>query len=306
MSTKRRFNDDEIREIRQSPRSARDLAERHGVSHPTILNIRDRRTYKDVPDHLGPGLKNQYVLGDVLSFLHRLEDGYCGTAVTAPPIREVRSIIGRRGGWTGADERLAEQEYIDLQRRIISECLRVVGPEGVLFYHYRYDISSRRNINLRQEIISNFPLRQIVVWNHGMRRFTPGGRHFNRLPNSYGTIYVISGPRWSIPENSRAAAMAWGDLWDIVPGSMDRFWNITFHRQGRPYPTFFPSELADRCVALGPGMVLNPFANTGAVPLAAIRAGRDWLACDSDPANLDAFRLRRDEMVMDDLPSIGP
>jgi hypothetical protein len=296
MSTRRRFTEHQVRDIRQSPLSARELAEQYGVSHPTILNIRDWRTYKDVADHLGPGLKNQYVFQDVVDFLAGLPDGYCGTAVTSPPIREVTSIFGRNSGWTMKDEWTAEQEYVDLQRRIITDCLRVVGPTGVLFYHYMYNASSLRRINLRHEIIRDFPLRQVIVWSHRMRRFTPGGRHFNRLPNNYGMIFVFSGPRWSIPRESRAAAMGWGDLWDINPDSMDELWDNTPGRRARLRPPALPIELADRCIALGSGMVLNPFAGTGSVVLAAIRAGRDWLACDQDRAHLDAFQMRHSMM----------
>lgn len=297
MPTRKRFTDDEIREIRLSPQSARELAQQYDVSHPTILNIRDRRTYKYVPDHPGPGLKNQFVIQDVPEFLAGLPDGYCGTAVTAPPTRERRAFIGRRMGWTMTHEQRAEQQYLELQRHIISECLRIVGPEGVLFYRYPYDISNRQNVNLRNEIISGFPLKQVVVWNHGMRRFRPRRLPLNRLPNNYSMLYVISGPRWSIPKASQAAAMEWGDLWDITPDSMDRLWNSTFRRQEGHYLSSFPSELADRCVALGSGMVLNPFAGAGDAALAAIRADRDWLACDPDPAALKAFQMRHYEMT---------
>ena len=296
MSTRRRFTDDQVRDIRQSPLSARELAKQYRVSHQTILNIRDSRTYKDVSDHLGPGLKSQYVFQNVVDFLAGLPDGYCGTAVTSPPTREVPSILGRSSGWTMKNEWTAEQEYVDLQRRVITECLRVVGPTGVLFYHQMYTASSRRRINLRHEIIRDFPLRQAIIWNHQMRRFIPGGRHFNRLPNNYGMIFIFSGPRWSIPKESRAAAMRWGDLWNIKPDSMDELWDNKSGRLTRLHPPALPVELADRCIALGSGMVLNPFAGTGSVPLAAIRAGRDWLACDSDPAYLDAFQMRRSMM----------
>ena len=293
MSTRRLFSDDDVREIRQSPLSARALALQYDVSHPTILNIRDRRTYKHVLDHLGPGPKNQYAIGDVIDFLGGLPGGYCGTAVTSPPMREQPSIVSERGRWTMNDELTAEHEYVELQRKVIEECLRIVGPSGVLFYHYSYGLSSRRRINLRHAIIADFPLRQMIVWNHHMRRFIPGGRRLNRLPNHYGMIFMFSGPRWSIPRESRAAAMSWGDLWDIKPDSLGGFWDNTSRRQTRLQPPTLPEELADRCVALGSGMVLNPFAGTGAVALAAIRAGRDWLACDSDPACFEAFKMRQ-------------
>ena len=297
MPRERRFTDGQIREIRQSPLSARELAGRYDASHPTILSIRDRRTYKDVPDHLGPGIKNRYVLQEALPFLAELPDGYCGTAVTSPPIRRRPAIIGRSSGWTGNDERMAEGQYVELQREVISACLRVVGPTGVLLYHQWYEISSSRGMNTRQEIISGFPLRQVVIWNHQMGRVPPGGSQRNGLPNNYGMVYIFAGARWEIPDESRAAAMAWGDVWDIKPDPRDDLWSDMSYRRSRGHPySYFSAELADRCVALGSGMVVDPFAGTGSTILAAIRAGRDWLACGSIPSYLEAFEMRRSMM----------
>ena len=61
-------------------------------------------------------------------------------------------------------------------------------------------------------------------------------------------------------------------------------------------PTDIPfwDELADQCVAFGSGMVVDSFAVTGSTALAAIRARRDWLACDYDPAYLESFKIRCD------------
>ena len=59
----------------------------------------------------------------------------------------------------------------------------------------------------------------------------------------------------------------------------------------------YVAELADRCVALGSGMLVDPFAGTGSTVLAAIRAGRDWLACGSNPSYLEAFEMRRSMMA---------
>ena len=297
MPSNRRFSDDQVREIRQSPLSARELAAQYEVSHPTILNIRDRRTYKNVPDHLGldllrPEVKSQYVLQEPLDFLRSLPDGCCGTAVTTPPVRQRPAIIGRSSGWTMRDERMAQYEYVDLQRRVIEECLRVVGPEGVLLYLHRFEVSTRRAMDTRHDIISEFPLRQIIIWNHGMRLLMPGHRQVNRVPNNYGVIFVFSGPRWSIPEESRRKAMAWGDVWDIKPNPGEDLWDHASRRRQR-HAYSLPAELADRCIAFGSGMVLDPFAASGAVPLAAIRASRDWLVSDTDRSYWDAFETRR-------------
>lgn len=306
MTSRRRFSDDEVRKIRQSPLSARELAAQYDVSHPTILNIRERRTYKNVPDHLGPdllgpdrfgsGAKGQYVLDDPVRFLSALPDGYCGTAVTAPPVRRRPFVIGRSSGWTLKDEERAQDEYVYLQRRVIEECLRVVGPEGVLLYHHRYEVSTRRGMDSRHDIIGGLPLRQIIIWNHQLRLFLPGRRQVNRVPNNYGVIFVFSGPRWSIPEESRRKAMGWGDVWNIKPDPGEDLWDPASRRgQRRAYS--LPGELADRCIAFGSGTVVDPFAASGAVALAAIRAGRDWLACDTDPSYFDAFETRRAMMM---------
>lgn len=58
------------------------------------------------------------------------------------------------------------------------------------------------------------------------------------------------------------------------------------------YEASHPAILADRCVALGTGMVLEPQAGTKSTALAAVRAGRDWLACGTAPANMETFELR--------------
>ena len=301
-SNRRRFTDDQVREIRQSPLSARELAAQHGVSHPTILNIRDRRTYQDVSDHPGtdlgrpdpfkPELRGEYVFSDPLQFLYSIPDGYCGTVVTAPLARRPPSIIGHSSGWTKDDEQMAQYEYVDLQRRVIEQSLRVMGPAGVLLYLHRYEALTRRNLDTRHDIISGLPLRQIIIWNHQMRLFMPSGRRVNRVPNNYGVIFVFSGPRWAIPDETRRKAMAWGDVWSITPDLREDLWApATRRRQREPYS--MPAELADRCIAFGSGAVLDPFAGSGAVPLAAIRAGRDWLACDTDPSYIEAFETRR-------------
>ena len=227
---------DQVREIRQSPLSARALAARYDVSHPTILNIRERRTYKNVPDHLRldllrPEAQGQYVLQEPVDFLLRVPDGSCGTVVTAPPVRLRPSIIGRNSGWTMDDEEMAQYEYVRSQRRVIEECLRVVGSEGVLLYLHRFEVSTHRVMDTRHDIISDFPLRQIIIWNHQMRLFMPGRRQVNRVPNNYGVIFVFCGPRWSIPEDSRRKAMAWGDVWNIKPDPGEDFWDPASRRR---------------------------------------------------------------------------
>ena len=237
-------------------------------------------------------IKNQYVLDAPLHFLQTLPTGYCGTAVAAPPVRVRPLKMGRSSGWTREDNQRTKDDYLELHRSVIGECLRVVGPTGVLFYHFQYETSSRLEMDLRHDILRGFPFRQAIIWNHNARNFSPRRRYPNRLPNNYGMIFIFSGPRWSIPEEYRAEAMYWGDVWDIELDYRHDPWVSASHDRGQRRPYSFPDELADRLVALGSDMVVEPFAATGSTALAAIRAGRDWLACDENPEYLEAFKMR--------------
>ena len=75
-----------------------------------------------------------------------------------------------------------------------------------------------------------------------------------------------------------------GDIWDIAPLAEDNYSGLSPN---------IPGGLADRCIALGKGTVLDPFAGEGSIPLAAMRAGRDWLACDMRTDLMRVFEERR-------------
>ena len=291
MSSRRLFTDDAVRAIRQSPLPARTLAKEYGVSHPTILNIREQRTYKHVPDGVGVGLKNQYVITDAQDFLYKLPSGCCPTVVTSPPLRQRPAYSMKNRDYREEQSRI---EYVQWQRDIISECLRIAGPSGIVLYHHRFEVSTRRELDTRYALTEGLPLRQIIIWNHHMKGFIPNRPRKNRLPTTYSVFFMFTGPHWSIPPESIAAAMAWGDSWDIKPNPEYDLWETaSSRRNNRRHRLSFPDELADRCIALGTGTVLDPFAANGATVLAAIRAGRDWLACDSEPTYLQAFQMRQ-------------
>ena len=52
----------------------------------------------------------------------------------------------------------------------------------------------------------------------------------------------------------------------------------------------FPEELADRLIAMGRGRVLDPFAELGAVGLAAARKNREWTLFGKSAVDQRTFR----------------
>ena len=291
MPFQRRFTDDEVREIRQSPRSARDQAKQHGVTHATILNIRGRRSYKHVPDrsHYGPnsdhGPNNEYVTADGLLLLQTLGDGYCETVVTSGPQR--RPPFSVHNYRQDREDKGSIWNYRNGELDIITECIRVAGVSGIVLYHRRFGFSGPRRQEISSYLTSGLPLSNIIIWNHRQRILLPVTSRRSGLSNAYDVIFMFTGRHWSIPVESRSEAIEWGDVWDIEP----EFGNLYRSNFGRPPE--FSAEIADRCVALGKGRVLDPFAGKGAVPLAAVRAGRDWLACDTEERYQVEFEEQR-------------
>ena len=312
---KRKLGEDQVREIRKSQASLRELAGRFHVSLPTILNVKRRRTYKDVPDHSDDPLDSHLILAtdlylrkEALDFLKSLPTGSCPTVVTSPPTRLSASAVRQYG------TREARRIYADWQREIIRECIRVAGPEGIFLYHLMAGASKAEGLDTKYELVTDFAkqLRRIIIWDHLPPRWTHwnqwgqmnsdgmfwkrdaalaptgGAAWAHDAPATYSFIYAFTGVNWSMPEEMWLAAWVPGDVWAMEP--------IFEHGDGDGDVASwvsFPDQLADRCVALGKGIVLNPFAAAGAIPLAAIRAGRNWLACDTRPMPMGEFENRR-------------
>ena len=279
-----KLTDDQVREIRRSGSSARSLAREYGVTHQTILNVRGGRTYAHVLDEVdGPvsGPQDKYFRKDALGFLKGLPDGYCQTIVTCP--------------FFSADYRrkLDVGSYISWQRAVIEECIRVAGAEGLVLYQDRMlsEVAHQRG-EVNYELVAGMPLKQMIVVNHRGVVY-PDKRSGNKrprrdlIPRHHTEIFMFSGTKWSIPDEVAESVSSWGDVWEMDPS-----WR--WSHDGAPLDQWvsFPEELADRCIALGKGIVLDPFAAAGEIPLAAIRAGRNWLACDVRPHLIETFKMR--------------
>ena len=172
-------------------------------------------------------------------------------------------------------------EYVDEQYAVTAECIRVAGDQGIVLYHHKPRFMMGR-LDTGDYLTKEFPLRGVIIWNYRKHRLPGGSRNKRQLPNTYDMIFMFAGRHWTLPEESGEDLTGWGDVWEI---GLDR--------ESRRFPPRLPNELVDRCIALGTGRVLAPYAGGGAIALGAIRAGRSWLACDTDPEHAAVFEQRR-------------
>ena len=295
---RRKFTGDQVRDIRSSDLSARALADQYEVSHRAILDIKTGRTYKHVPDlpddpdgsdtrgtYERQHLVNAYHQMRALEFLRDLPTGYCETITTSPP--------PRIGGASIKSPEEAAAEYVSWMREVVNESLRVAGSRGVVVMHQAPTLLSSGNesgmpgsgkaIDTKLDIARGFPLRKLIVWTHrDPKAYGIGSWTNSNLSPSYSFLLVFSGDSWEIPGGSLRWAETWGDVWDITPDYVDG-------PGGREPWLCISSEVADRCVAMGRGIVCDPFAGTGPFIRASIKAGREWIACDVRDALIREF-----------------
>ena len=302
-----RFSEDKIRNIRQSPDPARKLAEAHGVTHQTILNIRSRRTYKHVAESTYTGPENEYFLLSALNLLEALPDASCPTVVTSP-------LFSTEYQKTLAYSASERSYFIDRQCKVLGECMRVAGPVGLVLYHDTmfdhislketdsWDHLLPRFMGMRTLESLSFSFKTIIIWDH----LTPAPTdHSSRrqLPQRYSPIFMFAGRDWALPEKIESMYDLSGDVWGIESINERAYCRDVYPTPPGNYSSddkqhwySLPEGLADQCVALGTGQVLDPHAGPGDIPLAAIRAGRSWLACDTRPTMKGAFERRRNRM----------
>ncbi len=238
---------------------------------------------------------NSYHVGDAIDFMRSLPDGLIDGVATSPPYnKSFRNRGGRKSNWPnsqlmannyiGYDDDMPEDEYVRWQREFLKEAVRLVGENGVVLYNIGRRIFKKRE-DRRQDIIADFPVRQTIIWNRGSSN-NQGGKRPTIFPPIYELIYVIAGDGWKLPQKHLGEMRKWGDVWRIP------------FETGNPHPAPFPLELARRLVKTVDGVVLDPFAGSGTIGVAASELGYDYLLNDSCEKYKTMFEdriLRRNE-----------
>ena len=240
-------------------------------------------------------MDHRIIVSDVLDGLATLADGSCRGVVTSPPYNLLNSKghgmnDGRSGKWKNAalmhgygsvtknttsspafkafakdgfdghHDNMPHGEYVEWQRAVLTECMRVTEHTGAIFYNHTWRPQGGL-MQDRADIVAGFPVRQIIIWKRS------GGFNFNDtyfLP-TYQVIYLIAKPGFRVPRNVSNL----GDVWEIRQDS------------GNPHPAPFPVDLASRCIrALGTGPVLDPFVGSGTTAVAAERLGIDSIGIE--------------------------
>lgn len=232
----------------------------------------------------------QVICGDALATMQDLPSASFAIIITSPPYN-LRGLHGQTssGTWRGSrlihdgyseDDKddVPDHEYVATQRECVGEMVRLLRPDGVLFYNHKDSFKDGQRVD-RSEIVRGFPVRQRVTWfknqghNHCRSFFRPTSED----------IYIIGARGGNFKFNQAQSSR--GDVWE--------FRQDLKNDHPAPFPLSMIQFAISACDNDGP--VLDPFAGSGTTLVGAALAGREWLGIERSSrfAEMASERVRR-------------
>lgn len=132
---------------------------------------------------------NRIICEDCLTIMREMPDKSVDLFVTSPPYNLKNSTGNgmkhntRSGKWAKAalrfgysnyDDCMPHEEYVAWQRACLEEMFRLLKDDGAIFYNHKWRVQNGL-LQDRQDIVSGFPVRQIIIWRRkGGINFNPG------------------------------------------------------------------------------------------------------------------------------------
>ena len=239
---------------------------------------------------------------DNLAFMAKLPDASIKLIVTSPPYNVGKCY----------ERRATLESYLQSQRSVIAECVRLLHPKGSLCWQVGNFVNSGEIVPLDTVLYPIFKahhlrLRNRIVWHFGhglhcqkrlsgryetINWFTKGNAYtFNldpiRVPSKYPGKRHFRGPN---------AGQLSGNPKGKNPTDVWAFPNVkNNHVEKTIHPCQFPVELVERLVLSMTDegdAVLDPYMGVGTTVVAALLHGREGYGCDIVKEYVEIARQR--------------
>jgi modification methylase len=232
---------------------------------------------------------DKIICGDCLEIMQKIPDKSIDLVVTSPPYNLKNSTGNgmkagtKTGRWAGNplqngyahhNDNMPHQEYVAWQKRCLQEAMRILRDNGAIFYNHKWRVQ-RGLIQDRSDIVSDFPVRQIIIWKRA------GGFNFNPgyFVPTYEVIYLIAKPKFKLVPQKNGC----GDVWEF-PQEMKN-----------QHPAPFPVTLPLRCIeSTNAQIILDPFSGSGTTAVAAKILGKNYIGIDISPEYCETAQARID------------
>jgi site-specific DNA-methyltransferase (adenine-specific) len=241
---------------------------------------------------------NKFLNGKCEEVMAKMPSESVDLIVTSPPYNLRNSTgngmkDGRGGKWANAallkgyagaeyNDNLPHHEYVAWQRQCLTEMMRVLKPNGAIFYNHKWRVQAGL-LQDRADIVEGFPVRQIIIW----RR--KGGINFNKgyfLP-TFEVIYMIAKKDFILAKGANSH----GDIWEIAQELKNE------------HPAPFPVALIERVISSTDAQViLDPFMGSGTTAIAAKKLGRNFVGIELSKEYIKLAEKRLEGLLIEPVP----
>lgn len=213
---------------------------------------------------------------DCLQTMKRIKDNSVNCIVTSPPYnkgywsknRNINNGFKTKSrciDYGDFNDNLQPNVYEDLQKKVIKECLRILKPDGSLFYNH-IDILNEHN-TIHPNFIYDFPVKQIIIWN---RKNTP------KLDKSYfypihEYIFWLKKSKECKPYFNRKSSPLNKSIWNITPATENN------------HPAPFPIKLVKNCILMTTkenDLVYDCYMGSGTTAKASTQLKRNYIGSE--------------------------
>lgn len=208
---------------------------------------------------------------DCLATMRRMEDNSIDLIVTSPPYNKGfyadknakqssvwNSLNGRKIAYDVFSDDMAPEDYERWQRKVLSECIRVLKPSGSIFYNHKDIIY--KGLIVPPKWVYDFPVHQQIVWD---LQSSPMIDPHYFMPAQEWIYWIVKSPKDTFFDKDKVIYRT--NIWRI-------------NRENNPHPAPFPLNLVSNCI-LGccpvGGLVYDPFMGSGTTAISVIDIGGD-------------------------------
>lgn len=244
------------------------------------------------------GIEHFMLQEDNLSFMSKLEDKSQKLIITSPPYN-----IGKKYEKT----RISLEDYINGQKEVISECVRLLDDQGSICWQVGNHVNEGEIFPLDimlYDIFKSFglKLRNRIVWHfeHGLHcKKRLSGRYETILWFTKGDDYTFNLDPIRVPAKypnkkhykGKNAGELSGNPLGKSPGDVWIFPNVkSNHVEKTSHPCQFPVELVERLILslTNEGeTVFDPYMGVGTTIIAALKHNRIGYGCDVEKEYVD-------------------
>lgn len=268
------------------------------------------------------GYKAEYklVTGDTFDYLKNEKSNKYDLIITSPPYN-----VGKE-----YEVRASIEQYLENQKRIISEIVRVLSDKGNICWQVGNYVKDKEVFPLDIFYYQIFKdlglkLRNRIIWHfgHGLHASTRfSGRYETLLWFSKTDNYIFNLDPVRVEQKYKGKRHYKGikkgepssnpngknpsDIWiDIVKQDWENeFWNIPNVKSNHPekteHPCQYPVELVERCVLAltnEKSWILDPFSGVGSTMIAAIKHNRNVVGIDKESKYVKITKERINNLI---------